>query len=97
MLSNHHIDILKQLRDGTLVRQSLKNPDLEYLHSLGYISCIRYNDPEDTYVQPLLTEEGRAALDEEIRRRIRHWVPVITANVLSIAAIVMSIIALMQG
>ena len=73
MLSDNHVKLLKTLRRHNVVREELKNPDLEYLHSIGLITMSRYNDPRDPYIDASLTEKGKAALDEKLRELRNPW------------------------
>jgi len=50
--------------------------------------------PGDYFAQPYLTEKGKARLHEEKRRRLEFWLPVIVSNLIAVAALIISIIAL---
>jgi hypothetical protein len=50
----------------------------------------------DYYAQPFLSEKGEARLYEERRKFIEVWLPVAISTLLSLAALVISIIALLK-
>ena len=96
MLGYTHIRILKRIAKNIEIRGSKPNKDLDYLYNLGLIEITEVDKPNDYYAQPYLTEKGRAFLDERKRKLIEVWVPVAISSLLAIAALVISIIALLK-
>ena len=94
MLSPNHIRTLKKIRKRKDIRTSKHNRDLDYLYENGYIEITVYDKPDDYFAQPYLTEKGKARLYEEKRKFIEVWLPVAISNLLSVFAIIISIIAL---
>ena len=72
----------------------MTNKDLDYLCEKGYVEITVYDKPDDYFAQPHLTEKGKARLYEEKRRAVEVWIPVFISTLLSIAAIIISIISL---
>lgn len=94
MLHPHHIRLLKKIGKNKEVRTAKINKDLDYLYERGYIEITVCDKPGDYYAQPYLTDKGKARLYEEKRRFREVWLPVVFSNLLSLAALVISIIAL---
>ena len=96
MLGLYHIRILKRIRKNKEIRSAKPNKDLDYLYDNGYIEMTIYDKPGDYFAQPYLTEKGKARLYEEKRKFIEVWLPVAISSLLSLAALVISIIALLK-
>lgn len=96
MLHPNHIKTLKKIKKGKDIRSSKSNKDLDYLYSKGYVEMIVCDKPGDYYAQPYLTEKGTARLYEEKRKFIEVWFPVAISSLLSVGALVISIIALLK-
>ena len=96
MLDPKHVRTLKRIQEGKVIRKSKHNPDLDYLLDLGYIEITVCDKPGDYFAQPYLTEKGLAKLYDVRRRFIEVWLPVALSCLLSIAAIVISIISLLK-
>lgn len=96
MLGPYHIRILKRIRKNKEIRSAKPNKDLDYLYDNGYVEMTIYDKPGDYFAQPYLTEKGKARLYEEKRKFIEVWLPVAISSLLSLAALVISIIALLK-
>ncbi|MBR2474809.1 MAG: hypothetical protein IKB51_07285 [Clostridia bacterium] len=96
MLHPYHIRLLKAISKNKVIRISKPNKDLDHLLVNGYIEMTVCDNPNDYFAQPYLTEKGKARLYEEKRKFIDLWLPVTISSVLSIAALVISIIALLK-
>jgi hypothetical protein len=96
MLHPHHIRLLKRTSKNKEIRSAKPNKDLDYLYDNGYIEMTVCDKPGDYFAQPYLTEKGKARLYEEKRKFIEVWLPVAISSLLSLAALVISIIALMK-
>ena len=96
MLASRHVKLMLSIRKNKEIRCSKPNKDLDYLFQCGYIEITVCDKPGDFYAQPYLTEKGEAALDEFLLRKREIWIPVLISNILSIIAIVISIIALLK-
>lgn len=96
MLHPHHIHTLKRIKKIKEIRSTKPNKDLDYLYEKGYIEMTVYDKPDDYFAQPYLTEKGKARLYEEKRKFIEVWLPVAISSLLSVAALIISIIALLK-
>ena len=96
MLHPHHIHLLKKVKRNKEVRSAKPNKDLDYLYENGYIEITVCDKPGDYYAQPYLTEKGKARLYEEKRKFREVWLPVVISSLLSLAALVISIISLLK-
>lgn len=96
MSKHSYIYTLKRIAKNKVVRDSKPNKDLDYLYELGYIGMTEIDKPNDYYAQPYLTEKGKAFLYERKQKLIEVWVPVAISNLIAIAALVISIIALLK-
>ena len=96
MLHPHHIRLLKKVKRNREVRSAKPNKDLDYLYENGYIEITVCDKPGDYYAQPYLTEKGKARLYEEKRKFKEVWLPVVISSLISLAALVISIISLLK-
>lgn len=96
MLHPQHVRLLKKIKRNKVIRIGEPNKDLDYLYENGYIEMIRYDKPGDFFLQPYLTEKGKARLYEEKRKFVEIWLPVAISTLLSVAALIISIIALLK-
>ena len=94
-LEDKHLKLLKQIKKEYVVRTNKHEiEDVEYLRSLGLITASSVDKKDDFYYHPRITEKGKAILYERFVRRFEQWVPVIVSNLISIAALIVAIIAL---
>lgn len=96
MLYPRHIRILKRAKKHKEIRTTKPNKDLDYLYEKGYIEINICDKPGDYFAQPYLTELGKARLYEEKRKLIEVWLPVAISTVISLCALIISVIALMK-
>ena len=96
MLHPSHIRTLKKIKKNKDVRSSKSHKDLDYLYDKGYVEMIVCDKPGDYFAQPYLSEKGKARLYEEKRKFIEVWLPVAISSLLSVGALVISIIALLK-
>lgn len=94
MLHPKHFRTLKKIEKNKDIRSSKPNEDLDYFYENGYIGITKCDKPGDYFAQPYLTEKGKARLHEEKRRCLEFWLPVIVSNLIAVAALIISIIAL---
>ncbi len=94
MLSGRHIRLLKKIQKNTVIRTTKPNKDLDYLYKRKYIEITECDKPGDYFAQPYLTDKGEAKLYELKKKFIEIWLPVAVSNVLALAALIISIIAL---
>lgn len=88
MISNSYRKLLSKIEKGKVIRESLSNKDLDYLYDLGYIEMIVYSNPNDPFVQPYLTDHGKAYLEEYRRQRRRFLYPTVIALIGVIAGFI---------
>ena len=94
-LSREQIKLLKQISRKIIVRTNKRNlSDVEYLRSLELITAMVADKEDDYYYQPKITEKGKAVLSEHVVHITEKWIPVIISNLIAIAALIISIIAL---
>lgn len=96
MSKRTHIQTLKRIAKNKEIRDSKPNKDLDYLHELGFIEMTVVDKPNDYYAQPYLTEKGKAFLYERKQKLIEIWMPVAISNLIALAALIISIIALLK-
>ncbi len=96
MLHHNHVRTLKRIKRNKEIRDRKPNKDLDYLYENGYIEMTVCDKPGDYFAQPYLTEKGKARIYEQKRKFIEVWLPVAISTLLSIAALVISIIALLK-
>lgn len=85
MLSKEYRKLLIQIKKGKVIRTCLENKDLDYLYDLKYIEMITVPNPDDPFVQPYLTDKGKAYLEEYRKTRIN--------NILSMGIAIVGVIA----
>ncbi|MBP3936441.1 MAG: hypothetical protein IK954_02515 [Clostridia bacterium] len=96
-LSQPHKKVLKLIKSGNYAYTDRANEGMIYLQSEGLIVVNHYfieERGEDIYI-PELTQKGKAVVDTLHEHRIELWAPVVLSSALSIAAIVISVIALL--
>lgn len=85
--SKQQIKFLKKLDNKNIYYwRDPSEIEFEYLQSMGLVE-----NPKS----PVLTEKGRAVIYDYYTRKKEIWIPVIFSSILSIIAIVISIIALL--
>ena len=96
MLHPSHVKLLKKIENHKIVRCERNHKDLDYLYEQGYIEMTICDKPGDYFAQPYITEKGKARLYDEYRKFVEVWLPVAISTLLSVAALTISIIALMK-
>lgn len=92
MLSKQHTRLLKAISKNRIIRVEKKNPDIDYLQELGFIGCTVCDHPNDYFLQPYITEKGKAQLDTIARENRRWRIPVI----LSVVSLIIALTALLK-
>ncbi len=68
---------------------------LNFLRNQKYI-VQKAENPNKNKIIYVITELGKSKLYEERKDRFRHWIPIVISNLMSLIAIVISIIALLK-
>lgn len=66
------------------------------LNKEGYISRFSPNYDEEDYGRLLLSHNGYSYFDNKRTKNFRTWTPIIISNIIAFAALIISIIALLQ-
>ena len=86
VLSKEHIKILKKAKHRKIIRTVEKNDDLNFLYENNLIKMTEYHKDDDHFVQPYLTEPGKARLYFEISKYRNKIITII----LSIATLLLT-------
>ena len=89
-ISLKQLKLLKRIKRKKPVIRTDKNniEDIEYLRSGGLVQVTEYDDPEDYYYQPRITEKGKAFLYTTVHTNCKAN----AALILSVIAIVLSVL-----
>ena len=95
-LSREQLKLLKTISKSTVIRTDKNDiKDIEYLRIEKLVEVTMVNKKDDFFYQAHITEHGKAFLDNVSRHNVEHWVPVIISNLIALAALILSIIALL--
>ena len=94
MLAPHHTRLLKKIKKRKVIRTVKANKDLDYLYENGYIEMPVYDKPGDYYVQPYLTEKGKAKLHATKKQTAEKWIPIVISLIALIKSFMPEIILL---
>lgn len=96
-LSRKQLKLLKTISKSTVIRTDKNDiKDIEYLRLEKLVEVSMVDKKDDFFYQAHITEQGKAYLDNVTQHNIEHWVPVIISNLIALAALILSIIALLQ-
>ena len=91
--------MLKSIFNGNQYYMDLVSEEeksiLNFLRNQKYIVQKAENPNKDKIIY-VITELGKSKLYEDRKDRFRHWLPIVISNLLSLIAIVISIIALLK-
>lgn len=94
-LSKKQLKLLKTISKRIVIRTDKRDiNDIEYLRSEGLVTACSVDKKDDFYYQPIITEKGKAVLYEHFIHNVEKWIPDIISNLIAIAALIVSIIAL---
>lgn len=88
MLGKENRKLLAQIEKGKVIRSCLENKDLDYLYELKLIEMTIYPEPTDPFVQPYLTDYGKAYLEEYRRQRFHRILGTFLALIGVMAALI---------
>ena len=86
-LSSSHVKLLKKIKRKNVIRTNKRDiEDIEYLRSNELVVICSVDKKDDFYCQPIITEKGKAVLEEklDIKRRAN------IAMILSLLALIIS-------
>ena len=95
-LSREQLKLLKTISKSTVIRTDKNDiKDIEYLRIEKLVEVTMVNKKDDFFYQAHITEHGKDFLDNVSRHNVEHWVPVIISNLIALAALILSITALL--
>lgn len=96
-LSRKQLKLLKTISKSAVIRTDKNDiKDIEYLRLEKLVEVSMVDKKDDFFYQAYITEHGKAYLDNVTQHNIEHWVPVVISNLIALAALILSIIALLQ-
>lgn len=97
-LSRKQLKLLKTISKSTVIRTDKHDiKDIEYLRKNDLVEVSMVDKKDDFFYQAHISEQGKAYLDELAKHNLEHWLPVIISNLIALAALILSIIALIQS
>ena len=97
-LSRKQFKLLKKINKHPVIRTNKFDiEDIEYLRSEKLVDVNVVDNKDEFFYQARINEKGKAYLDNVKRHRLELWIPVILSNLIALAALILSIIALLQG
>lgn len=97
-LSRKQFKLLKNATKRPLIRTNKFDiEDIEYLRSEKLVDVNVVDNKDEFFYQARINEKGKAYFDNVKRHRLELWIPVIISNLIALAALILSIIALLRG